>query len=240
MPMAVFNYEPLLTREHEIRLFRTPPKVVNGARERIHMDVFHMSLYTGPVFKALSYAWGDPDACSTVYLNGQPVQVTRNLSEALANLQCEHAELTMWIDALCINQADALEKTSQVQLMRTIYESAEEVKIWLSPSNPQTDLTMQQIRELGTRLLEMGIWGIANLDQTESDDPETKRVKGNVKDLAIEYLEQVVKQVDPFWWVMSDLGQRSWFKRIWCIQECANAQTATLRCGQQEADFRQY
>ncbi|KAF2246158.1 hypothetical protein BU26DRAFT_567655 [Trematosphaeria pertusa] len=39
---------------------------------------------------------------------------------------------------------------------------------------------------------------------------------------------------------MSDLGKRAWWTRIWCIQELANAQVATFKCGKDEVDYVPY
>lgn len=39
--------------------------------------------------------------------------------------------VTIWIDAICINQADLDKRCEQVQPMKDIYSSAEEVLIWL-------------------------------------------------------------------------------------------------------------
>lgn len=38
-----------------------------------------------------------------------------------------------WIDALCINQIDHSEKTKQVQMMETIFQTASETAVWLGP-----------------------------------------------------------------------------------------------------------
>jgi hypothetical protein len=42
----------------------------------------------------------------------------------------------MWIDAICINQANATERTQQVELMRVIYECTSEVIVWLGDAAP--------------------------------------------------------------------------------------------------------
>ena len=43
--------------------------------------------------------------------------------------------MTLWIDAICINQDDHKEKQKQVQLMREIYFCSNRLIVWLeSPS----------------------------------------------------------------------------------------------------------
>jgi hypothetical protein len=37
----------------------------------------------------------------------------------------------LWIDAICINQADLDERKQQVQLMRDVYSGASRVVVWL-------------------------------------------------------------------------------------------------------------
>lgn len=48
-----------------------------------------------------------------------------------------------WIDAICINQKDKMEKSKQVRLMESIYRSANRVIVWLGESD---DLTPEVAR----------------------------------------------------------------------------------------------
>jgi Heterokaryon incompatibility protein (HET) len=58
-----------------------------------------------PAYKALSYAWGSPRATRPVLVNGYQHLVTVNLESALRRLRRVDSDLTLWIDALCINQS---------------------------------------------------------------------------------------------------------------------------------------
>jgi hypothetical protein len=51
----------------------------------------------------------------------------------------------LWIDAICINQADAQERAEQVKLMGRIYELSGTVLIWLGPGNKETDKVIHEI-----------------------------------------------------------------------------------------------
>jgi Heterokaryon incompatibility protein (HET) len=58
-------------------------------------------------------------------------RVTTSLESALTHLRHLSQARLIWADAIYINQADDMEKTSQVNLMGHIYHSAEQWLIWL-------------------------------------------------------------------------------------------------------------
>ncbi|RCI16640.1 hypothetical protein L249_2572 [Ophiocordyceps polyrhachis-furcata BCC 54312] len=71
-----------------------------------------------PPFTALSYVWGDSADTVTASWSGNTVSMTRNLSAILQCLTSSSASepmLLVWIDALCINQADLGERAEQSQ-----------------------------------------------------------------------------------------------------------------------------
>ncbi|KAK5016819.1 hypothetical protein LTR39_001880 [Cryomyces antarcticus] len=57
--------------------------------------------------------------------------VTHNLHATLRALRNNRTKRVLWVDALCINQADIPERIAQVAQMRHIYEAAQEVAVWL-------------------------------------------------------------------------------------------------------------
>ncbi|KAF2028104.1 HET-domain-containing protein, partial [Setomelanomma holmii] len=83
-----------------------------------------------PSYNALSYVWGDSRVKESISCNGQRMDVTTNLADALRTLRPSSATW-VWADAICINQDDVLERNSQVQLMKEVYSKAEKVAIWL-------------------------------------------------------------------------------------------------------------
>lgn len=98
-------------------------------------------------FNALSYCWGDPQITAPIMVDYHVMSVTVNLEKALRQLRRSAQLREIWIDAICINQADNSEKNHQVPLMRHIY-SAGNVFIWLGESDYQTD---EFIRIMKTR-----------------------------------------------------------------------------------------
>lgn len=88
-------------------------------------------------YEAISYAWGDPTDRRALVCNGSIVSTTRNLFEALQRFRYDATTRTLWADAICINQANNEERTSQVRLMSFIYKRAVRVLVWLQHDDDQ-------------------------------------------------------------------------------------------------------
>jgi hypothetical protein len=72
-----------------------------------------------PQFEALSYAWGAVGSEKDIIVNNVTIPVRRNLWDALFHLQKSEAR-HLWIDAVCIDQANTAERNHQVQQMSAI------------------------------------------------------------------------------------------------------------------------
>lgn len=112
----------------EIRLARLLP----GKRsDAIIMETYLVALQDRPAYKALSYTWGSLEFSHEILVNGIPFRLTANLDSALRHIRSENESLDVWIDLICINQEDLMEKASQVSLMGEIFRLTNEVLIWL-------------------------------------------------------------------------------------------------------------
>jgi hypothetical protein len=83
---------------------------------------------------AISHMWGEPNELTTILVNGSEVTVRRNCAHALSQTRehaCRYRDQTLvgnfWIDALCIDQEDASEKSVQVAMMADTFRDAREV-----------------------------------------------------------------------------------------------------------------
>lgn len=108
--------------------------------------------YARHAYWCLSYIWGNGNKTCLIMINGRPYLVHQNLWDLLdfvrqrfekqGGFLANHAkkptqlmpEPLLWIDAICINQDDTVEKNHQVQQMGRIYASADWVLIWLGRS----------------------------------------------------------------------------------------------------------
>lgn len=127
---ATIDYHPL--EQDTIRLVRFQPW---STSTDIHCSMSHQyGYFNAPVkYMALSYCWGQAEHKRQITLNGRPHQVTANLWDALAALWKHDAHIPFWVDAICINQQDVVERNAQVQQMWRIFGSAHRVDVWLGP-----------------------------------------------------------------------------------------------------------
>lgn len=95
----------------------------------------------------LSYAWGEthPDGShftDSIVCDGRPLRVTANLLAALKRLRSKLEEVReelgrsphLWVDAICINQSDLVERSQQVRLMADTYARSDRLIVWLGES----------------------------------------------------------------------------------------------------------
>jgi len=85
----------------------------------------------GVAYEALSCVLGKPSPMHVISCNSEEFAVGRNLETALRRLRSNTVARVVWIDAICINQADLDERPSQLQIMGDIYSKARHVLIWL-------------------------------------------------------------------------------------------------------------
>jgi len=64
-----------------------------------------------------------------------PLYVRSNLYSALRQLRHPDKVVTLWVDALCIDQQSKHERSTHVMKIKDIYAAASQVRIWLGPSN---------------------------------------------------------------------------------------------------------
>lgn len=125
-------------------LFRLLHLLPGDKTDQIECKLEESSLDHAKEFEALSYVWGDPTNPLSITLDGQVMDVTRNLHTALCHLRYTDGMRTLWVDAVCINQQDVNEKNHQVRLMGRIYSTAEEVVVWLGEGDESDVVRMIQ------------------------------------------------------------------------------------------------
>jgi len=258
----MMEYMPLDPSKTEIRLIQLHPRPANTATPRDltpRCDLIHVSLDDKPDYAALSYTWGDPRDTKVITVGLDSVPVTKNLYSALEHLRYDKTVRVIWIDALCINQADNEEKSWQVHLMREIYQRASFVTIWLGSADSTSDEVMDFLRQLGTRAMRFGLDGGPNLIRKVS--AQWRRLASqppSVRDMSRQRVTiKAEKSTEPdMHFIMGDLNElyysisgshgqnslfpvegmaalfeRPWWGRTWVLQEISLAQKAGFACG---------
>lgn len=80
-------------------------------------------------YDALSYKWGDPTPTGIILLSNKLLPIAASLTSALQYQRYVDTRLTLWVDAVCIDQSNVSEREAQVKLMRHIFSQADTVKI---------------------------------------------------------------------------------------------------------------
>jgi hypothetical protein len=153
-------------------------------------------------YETLSYVWGDIGDAITILADGRTVSVTKSLETALRHLRYPDRSRTLWVDYICINQEDVLERNQQVTKMGFIYEQANSVLVWLGLATLNSRVGMEILRYFANekRPQSCPVW------QT--------------------YPQSLVYQG------LQDVMTRPWFERMWVVQEVGRSRRAILLCGQ--------
>ncbi|KAE8447150.1 hypothetical protein EG329_011134 [Mollisiaceae sp. DMI_Dod_QoI] len=151
--------------------------------------------------------------------------ITENLSDALRRLRLPQARRLLWTDAICIDQDNAEEKGMQIPLMRLIYRRAKKTVIWLGNSDTETSLFVKVIEEI--------IRKSRSLSASSFDRPTDFSFAENFQDL-VEGIKLDLGVQDASWRALARFFDRSWFERIWVIQEVTESRFARAMVGKHE------
>ena len=202
MSTNAYKYNPLDRAADEIRLVTIK---AGRAADDVQCTLGKRLSSEAPTYEALSYAWGDAAETKHISLGSFSFLVTDNLHAALRHLRREHEDRTMWIDAICIDQTDDLEKNHQVRMMKRIYERAEKVVVWLGEGNEHINTVFEKLS------------AVEILNKDELHSMKTQDLKTMFGPLA--------------WKAFKDIFGLAWWKRIWVIQEVEVARNVLAVCG---------
>ncbi|KAK1754088.1 heterokaryon incompatibility protein [Echria macrotheca] len=206
----MFQYQELCLGE--FRLLRVHPKKMST----ISCEMFHAPLVNAPPYIAISYTWGDPRVTRLIRVGAVELAVTTSLYGALDALRSPQEPVTLWADALCINQQDLEERSSQVKEMARIYANAVSVAVWLGPEADGSALAVQ--------LLERVVKGSYDQHGHMKKEKEVSRLLNNYRQVA----------------ALVTLFERPYFARLWVVQEILNAATVNVYCGSSTLPWKVY
>jgi hypothetical protein len=136
------KYALLDESRREIRLLTVLPSRNDSDPISCLLNV--VSLNDEPRYSALSYVWGSLDSEEGITVNGQFLyQARENLVLFLrffrrcltSGVSNDNPPNYIWVDAICIDQANVEERNQQVNLMPIVYSGATQVMSWLGGGN---------------------------------------------------------------------------------------------------------
>jgi hypothetical protein len=158
-----YTYTPL-TKPDEIRLLIISPSA--NLEDPVYCQLVSTADHPADAppltYEALSYTWGNDDPIHEIKLlnlrreGHRPTlkklwakfYVRRNLHAALRYLRDSAHPITLWVDALCINQKDDTERNIQVKRMAEIYNQASNVCVWLGVGDPPSKAALDSIPKM--------------------------------------------------------------------------------------------
>lgn len=216
------QYHQLELNQRQIRILRLLP---GEGQDPIQCTLETAFLADDPSYQALSYAWGDPLDCRSITVDGRMTNVTVNLFNALRRLRLPDDEQRLWVDALCINQADDVEKSHQVNLMRDIYSRTTQAVLWLGDFAEDSDSSQPRTNQ---NLIpeQTVVAAFAFLIVLAADHHYDIKYEEPGQDLIRKGVAAILSLIKLSWW-----------HRVWTVQEAVLPPEATLMCGTLELPF---
>ena len=219
----IYRHTPLESKR-SIRLVEIPPFKKDRHEQLSSLNIIQCSLDDDVHYEALSYAWDSPKPDTAIPCSGKHILVTANCEAALRRLRRKSRVRLVWIDAVCIDQDAILERNHQVSMMGEIYMKAVCTLVWLGPGTPDSDWVFRCLRLVhflrlqGTKLSPQTVLifqrlfrGLHTVHRYQNGAPgkSFKNLKGSVQ----------------------DVGNRSYWSRMWTLQEVGLSRHAKLYCG---------
>ncbi|KAJ4289278.1 hypothetical protein N0V88_007029 [Collariella sp. IMI 366227] len=162
-------------------------------------------------YSTLSYVWGEPLFNDMILIDGKRLAITSSLAIALRRLRPVTGQpaLRIWIDQLCINQRDTIERNQQVRLIHAIFRNAHRVLVWLGADAEGHAPRAFQLADALRSIFENKL--LASLCKSKGADFDWIPVEN--------------------WKSLRELSKLPWFRRVWIPQEIGTDAEAIVYWG---------
>jgi hypothetical protein len=187
-------------------------------------------------FLAVSYRWDTSlGKCGRIIMNGEELMVYPKLERILREMRASYWAKIVWIDQICINQEDPIEKSTQVAMMDEIYGRSNQVRICLlvpgvtvrgfwahlvSLWDPTRYPAWEEIEAADSLIWKLNTSRFIQ-DYTPGNSNSNSNDLGEL--LSFAPIEQ--------WKALAKLLDDPWFQRIWVVQEVGLAQEIYIHYG---------
>ena len=208
---STYSYRPL--GDESIRLLILRPGETTDALQGLIIEV---PFETSNPYRAISYVWGTEKRNRSLTTPDGLIGLTASLCTALRCLRHRQHAVTVWADAICINQEDLEEKAQQIHLLPEIFQKASCTFAFVGDDDRSSSaiVTLMQIRA-------KDLYGIDSQDWPE----HLPRIPSSWNERLMPSREEET------WTAIGEFFDRPWFRRVWIIQEAVAAQTLQVVCG---------
>lgn len=188
----------------------TPHEQLRGSLKIVPLDTTN--------FEALSYAWGSWEKPYSITLPDGTIPITRSLYQALLRLRRYTKTRCLWVDAVCIDQTNNEEKSTQIMLMPRIYSEASRTIVYIGEDDENGNVVLDFFEKLGrTNFSSLPSMSITPEWILEHDLPA---------------------QGAPLWYTLLEFWRRPWFRRTWVVQEFIMAKDVLIVCGDRSVKWK--
>lgn len=217
---SLYSRVPLDQGQRQIRLLWLAP---GQSRDELRGKLVVTSMDSMPAYDALSNTWGASTMVPQPSISIEHewhISLTDNLYKALKRLRRRFQKRVLWIDAICINQGNASERSHQVSIMGQIYKSARRVCIWLGDTPDGSALTRLRLRLTPFWVLALTSRRLRRRSATFQDYVFGKTLTRLPRKWWLFGAEAVAEAIGA---ALNDASP-PWHTRLWVFQELNNAQ----------------
>ena len=213
-------YDSLDPERREIRILHV--KGNENSDEILDCTLEVVSLYsdTEPGYEAISYCWSEYPGTGEMRLNGRLISAPASAVHVLRQFRSKTTYRTLWIDAICINQADLEERASQVSIMEHIYRNCSLCLVWLGEANAKTQQLLVAIDCILDHLYDQLAQTTANFSVLPEPNSRYEDVLPDTP-----FGSDIIPEE------LMNFYCRSWFSRVWVLQEAVLAPDTACYCG---------
>ncbi|KAL1615372.1 hypothetical protein SLS56_011839, partial [Neofusicoccum ribis] len=209
-PSYVYPDLPKTDNNNTIRVLTLEPAQEYHARLRGHLQL--VDLRRPPKYQAISYRWSDPTPDYNMMIENSILVTTRSASIALKRIRDRDKSVTVWIDAVCIDQRDRIERGQQVQLVGRIFKQAERALVCLDGNSEHAEAAFKLVEDLYA-MRESSSYNLRD----RADLILRSQLKGRVMGSDCKSLSRIF--------------DNEWFSRLWAVPEVGQAAAAEVLCG---------